>query len=365
MDDTMRSSSDDQSWKDKSGARRCSDSEMLKTYSSGLLAVCLAWYVLQLHLYYIYIYISIIRNFFSYLCWCFSGGQVVEDVLTSGLSAKLMRYLRVRVLGEISTGQKDATSQAESKSFQTTASMRTREEARSRLRHASESSLLDNQSADVDHERGIGRQAHEEHWVDGEPPGIPRDNMVLDTEMEGEEKCSERDLYDGRTKSGGRSLRDEDIDESGRDDLSCHRGNRGCGRSRGKGRINEGVTESEENMGSPGSGIRLGGQGRNRSLLRNPELKKVSDGKRSIPRNSADGCPCERDEKDECFQGCIIGSKDITDIVRKAVSAAEAEARAVNAPAEAIKTAGDAAAELVKTAALEVGLFSYSFRFKF
>jgi hypothetical protein len=45
----------------------------------------------------------------------FSGGQVVEDVLTSGLSAKLMRYLRVRVLGETSTSQKDATHLTESK----------------------------------------------------------------------------------------------------------------------------------------------------------------------------------------------------------------------------------------------------------
>lgn len=28
-----------------------------------------------------------------------SGGQIVEDVLTSGLSAKFMRHLRIRVLG--------------------------------------------------------------------------------------------------------------------------------------------------------------------------------------------------------------------------------------------------------------------------
>lgn len=67
MDDTMRSSSDDQSWKDKSGARRCSDSEMLKTYSSGLLAVCLAWYVLRLHLYYIYIYIYFYHKKFFFI----------------------------------------------------------------------------------------------------------------------------------------------------------------------------------------------------------------------------------------------------------------------------------------------------------
>ena len=46
--------------------------------------------------------------------------------------------------------------------------------------------------------------------------------------------------------------------------------------------------------------------------------------------------------------------KDISDIVLKAVRAAESEARSANTPDEAVKAAGDAAAELVKSAALEV-----------
>ncbi|KAG0453477.1 hypothetical protein HPP92_024781 [Vanilla planifolia] len=45
---------------------------------------------------------------------------------------------------------------------------------------------------------------------------------------------------------------------------------------------------------------------------------------------------------------------DISDIVKKATGAAEAEARAANAPTEAVRAARDAAAELVKSAALEV-----------
>ncbi|KAI5656747.1 hypothetical protein M9H77_25540 [Catharanthus roseus] len=339
MEETMRSSGDDRNWKDESGARKCSDFEMLKTYSTGLLAVCLA-----------------------------SGGQVVEDVLTSGLSAKLMRYLRVRVLGEIGASQKDSTSQTESKSFQITSSMRNREEVRGRLRQATENShfdvpravetgVSDNQLSDRDHERDMVRQAHEEQWAVVEPlDGIARDTNIFDTDAEVEEKCNDRDLCDGRTKSAGRSMRDEDFDESGRDDLSRRRVNRGSARSRGKGRLNEGAAENEDNLASPGSGIKLGGQGRNmkeRSALRNHELKKNSDGKKSLSRIGVDGFPFERDERDDCFQGCTIGSKDFTDLVRKAVTAAEAEARAVNAPAEAIKTAGDAAAELVKSAALE------------
>ena len=47
MDETIRLSGDDHNWKDESGARKCSDSEMLKTYSTGLLAVCLAGYALR------------------------------------------------------------------------------------------------------------------------------------------------------------------------------------------------------------------------------------------------------------------------------------------------------------------------------
>jgi len=61
-----------------------------------------------------------------------------------------------------------------------------------------------------------------------------------------------------------------------------------------------------------------------------------------------------REEYEDRFRDCIIGLKDISDIVLKAVRAAESEARSANTPDEAVKAAGDAAAELVKSAALEV-----------
>lgn len=300
-----------------------------------------------------------------------SGGQVVEDVLTSGLSAKLMRYLRLRVLGEAGTSQKDANSQFDSKSSSAILSVRGREEARARVRQAPESSQFDiprvledggsdDQVADWDHDRGLGRQLHEEHWVDGEPPGsITGDNDMYEAETEGEEKCSARDSRDGRSKFGGKSSRDEELDEGVRDELSRRKTNRGTARFRGKGRANEGTLENEQMLTSPGSGIKLAGQSRNvkdRSLSRTQDLRKIPDTKKTIGRTGNDDLLLERDESDDCFQGCIIGSKDITELVRKAVLAAEAEARAVNAPAEAIKAAGDAAAELVKCAALEVGL---------
>lgn len=44
MDDTTRFSGEDFNWKHDLGKREASDSEMLKTYSTGLLAICLARY---------------------------------------------------------------------------------------------------------------------------------------------------------------------------------------------------------------------------------------------------------------------------------------------------------------------------------
>lgn len=41
MDESAVFSGDDQNWKHESGKNEASDSEMLKTYSCGLLAVCL------------------------------------------------------------------------------------------------------------------------------------------------------------------------------------------------------------------------------------------------------------------------------------------------------------------------------------
>ncbi|KAL0312274.1 UNVERIFIED_CONTAM: DDB1- and CUL4-associated factor1 [Sesamum radiatum] len=175
---------------------------------------------------------------------------------------------------------------------------------------------------DRDHERCVSRQAcADECWGDEEPP----DSMALEVdaceaEATGEEKSTVRDLRDSKTKPGGKSHREEDFDENVREDSSRRKTNRGFSRSRGKGRSSEGVSESEQGLTSPGSGSRSG-QARtmkDRSVTRNQDPRRVSDAKKGL-----------------------------------AVRAAEAEARAANAPAVALRAAGDDAAELVKTAALE------------
>jgi len=88
-------------------------------------------------------------------------------------------------------------------------------------------------------------------------------------------------------------------------------------------------------------------------LTRNIDGKRVIDSRKCSTRNS-EGMAMDREDNDECFQECKVGSKDISDLVKSAVRAAEAEARAAAAPMEAVKAAGDAAAELVKSAAMDV-----------
>ncbi|XP_057958873.1 DDB1- and CUL4-associated factor homolog 1 [Malania oleifera] len=314
------------------GRKKSSDYEMLKTYSTGLLAVCLA-----------------------------GGGQVVEDVLTSGLSAKLMRYLRSRVLGETSTSQKDSGYVMETKSSAGISSLRAKEEGRTRVRQVLEATHLDDprilaegsvgdQSVERDHEISIGRHARgEECWVDGAESldGLAEGVDVYDMDADGEDRRHGRDLRDGKAKTG-------DLDENLRDDLR-RRPSRGWGRFRGKGRVNEGVAENEQALTSPSSGGRLGHgrSARDQSSLKNLDVKKIADARKCLGRSNADGYTVEREDNDDCFQECKVGTKDISDLVKKAVRAAEAEAREASAPAEAIKAAGDAAAEVVRSAASE------------
>ncbi|KAJ0031575.1 hypothetical protein Pint_12673 [Pistacia integerrima] len=331
MDETARFSGEDRNSSHEVGKREASDSEMLRTYSTGLLVLCLS-----------------------------GGGQVVvEDVLTSGLSAKLMHYLRIRVLGETSTSQKDASHLTDSRNSSGATSLRGREEGRGRVRQVLETThsddqrttderSFDDQDGERDQDKGIGRQTRGEECRidDGEPPDGSAEGVdICEVNTDIEERWYGRE---GKTKFG-------DFDEGGRDDSSRRRSNRGWARSRGKGRIYEGAMESEQVLTSPGSGIRLG-QGRNvrdKSFLRTSDLKKVPDARKYSGKNSSDSLIVERDDGDDCFQGCRVGSKDIFDLVKKAVSSAEAEARAANAPVEAIKAAGDSAAEVVKSAALE------------
>lgn len=268
-----------------------------------------------------------------------SGGQVVEDVLTSGLSAKLMRFLRLRVLGEASTNQKDASHISESKSASAATCVRGREEVRSRVRQ-----ILD--TPHVDSLR-VNDLRDSDDTVEGEPPNSLTGGVDM-IDADSWEKCHNRDLRDGKVKS--------DVDESGRDDSSRRKPCRLNSRIRGKGRLNEALSENEQALTAPGSGSRSG-QGRSyrdRNMMTIVDTKRAQDTRKCIGNINHDGLSVEREDTDDCFQECKIGTRDITDVVKKAVRAAEAEARAANAPTEAIRAAGDAAAEVVKSAALEV-----------
>lgn len=281
----------------------------------------------------------------------------MEDVLTSGLSAKLMRYLRSRVLGETSGSQKDIGHLSENKHSSGSTSVRGRDDGRGRFRQLLESSHLDDtrmvEERSLDDqalERGQDRSVSGQACIDGEPAdGLSEGADVCEVDSDGEERWHCRDIRDGRIKYG-------EHEDNARDDPSRRRANRGWGRSRAKGRVNEGVVESEPVLQSAGSGSRLG-QGRNgrdRSSSRNADVKRGPDSKKTLISTISEALASEREDTDDCFQECRIGSKDISDLVRKAVLAAEAEARSANAPEEAVKAAGDAAADLVKTAASEV-----------
>lgn len=303
---------------------------------------------------------------------------MVEDVLTLGLSAKLMRYLRTRILGDVNVSQKDACFLAESK--HSTTPLRGREESRGRPRQTLDASLLDGLrpgdegllGEQGDHERNISiRQAHGgEAWGDGgelmkselkdSSVDIGMYEMIeedVDLPCDGR---NNKDLIVGRSKYGerpvgGRSTRDENTDENVRDESSRRKVNRCWSRSRGKGIRTEGTLENERTLTSS-SGLRLGGMSRgyrDKSQLRNEDIKTAPETKSNSDRTEYDGCTTE-ENRDDRFIGCTIGSSDISEIVKEATRAAETEARTANAPEEAIKAAGDAAAELVKSAALEV-----------
>ncbi|KAL1349231.1 hypothetical protein HN51_025746 [Arachis hypogaea] len=82
------------------------------------------------------------------------------------------------------------------------------------------------------------------------------------------------------------------------------------------------------------------------------DVRRVPDSKMNARITSNDSV-LERGDDDDCYRDCRIKSRDISDIIWKAICAAEAEARSANAPDEAVKAAGDAAVDLVKIVASE------------
>ncbi|KAL6651717.1 hypothetical protein ACP70R_010642 [Stipagrostis hirtigluma subsp. patula] len=310
------------------GRNKPTDAEMLRTYAIGLLAMALC-----------------------------SGGQLVEDVLTMGVSAKLMRFLRTRVLGEASSSQKDANHPLDTKHS------RGREDNRGKSRLAQDSSRLDgprisdgifvDPSVDKDYDRGVGITTSlklEHADASSDLFDIPEADVTND-------RSHGSNISDTKSKYGERHpvvrlSRDEDITENC--ELSRRKQCRVVPRLRGKGKSGESLLESERTPLSPTSGLRIGSRAsREKNVARTEDPKKASE-----VNNSSAGVDSfsaiSREEYEDRFRDCIIGLKDITGIVLKAVRAAETEARSANAPDEAVKAAGDAAAELVKSAALEV-----------
>nr|XP_019703984.1 DDB1- and CUL4-associated factor homolog 1 isoform X2 [Elaeis guineensis] len=339
-------SGDEYNWSQELGSNKPTDSEMRRTYATGLLAISLT-----------------------------GGAQVVEDILTSGLSAKLMHYLRIRVLGEASSSQRDASFPTEARPT------KSREENRGRSRQVIDTSHLDSPRiadeaflGDASADRNIAiRQVHGEvcwaddgeslksELTDSSSEVVGTCDMVEEDANLSCDGCQKRSLLDGKSKYGDRhvadrSSRDEDADENVRDDSSRRRFNMEWSRTRGKGMSNEGSLENKLIIPSPSSRLQSGGivwGSCDRNIPKNEEIKKVVDMKENARGIDGDAFVVGEDNDDR-FRECNVGSRDISEMVKKATRAAEAEARAANAPAEAIKAAGDAAAELVQTAALEV-----------
>ncbi|CAL5070946.1 unnamed protein product [Urochloa decumbens] len=310
------------------GRNKPTDAEMLRTYAIGLLAMALC-----------------------------SGGQLVEDVLTMGVSAKLMRFLRLRVLGDASSSQRDSNHP------QDTRHPRGRDDNRGRSRLAQDVSRMDGTragfgmltdlTAEDDNEPGVGmlgERSMDDTVASSANCDVPEVDRTND-------RSYATGICDAKSKSGDRlsvvrPVKDEDTSENG--ELLKRKQSRATARPKVKGKPGESLPESEITPLSPTCGLRIGGRAtRDRNAVRVDDPKKATDvNNRSAGLESITAI--SREEYEDRFRDCIIGLKDISGIVLKAVRAAESEARSANAPDEAVKAAGDAAAELVKSAASEV-----------
>lgn len=305
-----------------------------------------------------------------------SGGQLVEDVLTMGVSAKLMHFLRVRVHGDVACAQKDSNIPLDTKH------PRSRDENRSKSRLVQDSSRLDGMrsgdgisidptSENCDNVMGM-RHAHGERWIDDAASLQPEradSSLDLFDAMEAgatNDRTYSASICDTKSRVGERLSalrpgRDEEMNENTRDDLLKRKLSRTGSRLRGKSKAGESLPESERTPLSPTSGLKIGTRtSREKNMVRIEDANKAIDVNNSSPGIEPFNA-ISKEEYEDRFKDCIIGLKDISDIVLKAVRAAEAEARSANAPDEAVKAAGDAAAELVKSAASEVWKRRFAF----
>lgn len=279
-----------------------------------------------------------------------SEAQLVEDVLTCGLSSKLMRYIRLRVLGE--SCQRDSGHEIDA---------RTSASSRARARQPVEAARIDdtrrpNERPLEDHigernQEGVfcGHTRDKCRGIDGQPPDKFEEGLdSCDVDAGGDARWSGQDSWDEETG--------QDFDDIGRDDCSRRKLQHGLGKAKGKGWTSE---ASDQNKASPGSGSHLGigkvARGKNSS--RQLECKKTSDTQRLSSRLPSESLVMDKDEYVEFIGDCKVGTRDFSDLVKEAVRAAEAEARKAHASVEAIKAVTAAAAEVVKSAAMEVSIY--------
>nr|XP_024375694.1 DDB1- and CUL4-associated factor homolog 1-like isoform X2 [Physcomitrium patens] len=320
------------------------DREILRTYSTGLLAVALG------------------------------GSDVVEDVLTTGMVGLLMHYLRVRVLGDAS-----AEAITENKSNVGVSGSRGRDEARGRVRPSLDVSRMedirvsekvsDEQMVERGGERVLdvkGKRKENEESIQEDTEnleGTPDLSLcTYDADEDGDEwnhedKRRRKDRREAKTRTtdwlnSTRPLPEDESEEIGRAEPSKRRGDfyRGSGKGRGKGRSGDGASEMERGQLSAPTSARRDTGFRSRGLP-TEKTSTVAEIGSEAPR---DGMKDDSDSESEVVQCVMVGNADISLAMRKAKRAAQAEARTENAPWEAVKAAGDAAADLVRVAATEV-----------
>ncbi|KAG8044032.1 hypothetical protein GUJ93_ZPchr0458g22401 [Zizania palustris] len=255
-------------------------------------------------------------------------------------------------MGDVTSVQKDSNLSLDTKHS------RGRDESRSKSRLVQDSSQLDglrygdgvltDPSWEKDCDRIVGVcHAHGERWIDEDaslqPERADSSSDLFDVTEAGaaNERSYSASIYDkksaGERHSGLRPGRDEELNET-RETICLREVESTGSRLRGKVNAGESLPESERTPLSPTSGLRIGAR-----TSRDKNVVKIEDPKKAIDVNSPGPEPfsaISKEEYEDRFRDCIIGLKDISDIVLKAVRAAEAEARSANAPDEAVKAAG-------------------------
>lgn len=309
-----------------------------------------------------------------------SRGDVVEDVLTTGIVGQLMHYLRVRVIGDAAA---DANTE---KIVNVGSACRGRDEARGRVRPVLEVSRMedlrppeiisDEQMPDWVGERVLdfkGKRKDNEEGVQEDTEniegraGLETPDLSLctyDADEDGDEWVSEdkrrrKDRRDGKNRTAewfnsNRPLREDEIEEVGRAEPSKRRSDardRGGGKGRGKGRVSDGLLELERGQGAMATPVRKESGYKSKGSLADKITSRSEYGPEGLKdREFRDDSDSEKDD----IKSVMVGVADISSAIQRAKRAAQAEARAADAPWEAVKAAGDAAAELVKASALEV-----------